>query len=119
MNNQLPLLSTLTLIGFELNAAIERHPEGYLSFSEVYSALRQETLLTTLNTRLPGLFDFSLFPPGSEQSIALHQSLKQAADGLEGQERRKVGTIASGLHLVIALILEAIQRQLWVASRRP
>ncbi|MGD6027701.1 hypothetical protein QUV00_22780, partial [Xanthomonas citri pv. citri] len=73
----------------------------------------------TLNTRLPGLFDFSLFPPGSEQSVALHRSLRQAADGLEGRERRKVGTVASGLHLAMALILEAIQRQLWIASRRP
>ena len=50
MNDQLPLLSTLTFIGFELNAAIERHPEGNLSFGEVYSALAQEALLTT---RLP------------------------------------------------------------------
>jgi len=112
MSNK-PSLSTLTYVGFEVNAAIDEGHACKFTFTEIYSGIERGTLLQDLANRLPDVFDFSLFPPGSEQEIGLIESLRDVAGGLEGRERRKVGVEKSGLTLLVAFVLEAIQRQNW------
>ncbi|ALN91508.1 hypothetical protein [Lysobacter gummosus] len=117
MAEKLPWLSTLSSVGFQLTSAIEIEFRGNLTFSEVYRGIDQGTLLQDIDRKLPGVCDFSLYPPGSEQCAALLESLKRAAGGLQGCERRKAGLISSGLHLIIALVFEAIQQRYWVDPR--
>jgi hypothetical protein len=70
-------------------------------------------LLDDLDRALPDSFDFSLFRAQSEQRDGLFATLRQAAAGLEGRERRKTGVEQSGIALLLAFILEAIQSQAW------
>jgi hypothetical protein len=102
-------LSSLAFVGLYVNSAIASGHGDAVSFDEIYTSLKNGTLLEVLDKKLPGYFDFSLFPAGSKKSIALNHSLHAIASGIQGRERRKVGVETSGLHLVLALIFEAIQ----------
>lgn len=108
-----PRLSSLGYIGFYVNSAIAHGHGNSVSFDEIYESLDKGTLLEDLNTKIPGEFDFGLLPPGSEQNIALNHVLNHVAGGLQGRERRKVGIDSSGLHLLMAFILEAMQQRYW------
>lgn len=99
----------LTFISFYVNALLEKRPQD-LTFPEVYDAIEDRSLFEMLERRYPGEFDFSPFDKTSEQRIAILSALKDAAGGLEGRERRKVGVERSGLHLLLALLIEAIQQ---------
>lgn len=117
MTAPLPQLTTLTFVGIQLTSAVEIELRGNLSFLEVYRAIQQGNVLQEIDRVAPGACDFSVYPPGSEQCAALHEALRQTAAGVEGRERRKLGLISSGIHLVLALILEAIQQCYWIAPR--
>lgn len=112
MPEKKPRLITLTFVGFQVNAAIE-HERGDIVFEDVYKSLGQGRLLEMLTEKLPEC-DFSLFPEGHDQNVALNHVLDNASDGFEGREHKKAGIESSGLHLVLALVLEAIQRKDWV-----
>ncbi|WCE05528.1 hypothetical protein [Pseudoxanthomonas sp. JBR18] len=117
MTENKPWLSTLAFVGFQINSAVEEGHGDALLFTDVYQGLERGTLLEDINNKLPGVCDFSLYPTGSEQSVALHEALKLVAGWLRGRERRKVGIERSGLHLLLAYILEAMQQQYWVKPR--
>ncbi|MDD2762326.1 MAG: hypothetical protein PHH11_18760 [Methylomonas sp.] len=106
-----PWLTTLTFLGFYINAAIDHGKGSEISFEDIYQGLENETLFQDLERKLPNSFDFSLFPAGSEKEKELIAALQQAAGGLEGREGRKVGVENSGLSLLMAFILEAIQQE--------
>lgn len=114
MSQGKPWLSSLTYVGFFVNSAIANGHGDAISFEEIYDNLEKGTLLEYLSQKAPGEFDFSLMPPGSEQSIALNHVLKEAGAAFQGRERRKSGIETSGLHLLMAFVLEAIQRHDWV-----
>lgn len=114
MTESRPYLSTLAFVGFEINAALEKGRGEDVTFEDIYENLQNGNILGFLTNRIPGEFDFSLFPPGSEQSTALNYVLNEVAGGLEGRERRKVGIEKSGLHLLMAFILEALQARYWI-----
>jgi hypothetical protein len=109
-----PRISTLTSFGFQVNSAISNgHPDA-LSFDEIYRSLEAGTLLQDLERKLPEEFDLGLIAAQTEQAVALNEALNEVALGLKGRELRKLGVEKSGLHLLLAFILEAIQRQYWV-----
>jgi hypothetical protein len=99
----------LAFVGLYVNSAIASGHGDAVSFDEVYTGLKNGTLLEVLNKKLPDHFDFSLFPVGSKKCIALNHSLHAIASDIQGRERRKVGVETSGLHLILAMIFEAIQ----------
>jgi hypothetical protein len=117
MPEKKPQLSALTFVGFAVNSAIE-DGAGDVSFDDVYKSLEQGRLLEMLDEKIPKKFDFSLFKPGTEQNVWLNQVLFDAAAAFQGRERRKSGIEKSGLHLVIVLILEVIQRHEWIDDMR-
>lgn len=118
MMDSKPWLSTLTHLGFEVNAVISHGHGKAISFSELYKSLEEGTVLEDLSVKIPDEFDFSLFPPESEQAKALNEVLNQVAGGLQGRERRKVGVEESGLHLLVAFVFEAVQQGYWVKPSR-
>jgi hypothetical protein len=111
--NQLRLTS-LTFLGFYVTSAIDAGLADRVSFEEIYAGLKSRSLFQDLDRRLPNTFDFSLFPKGSDSEAAMLHALTQAAEGLEGRERRKTGVENSGLCLLLAFIFEAIQHREWV-----
>lgn len=109
-----PWLTSLTFIGFYTTAALDHGKGPEVSFDDIYEGLERGTLFQDLSKKLPNTFDFSLFPPGSEKEKEILAVLQQAAEGLRGRERRKTGIECSGLSLLLAFILEAIQEGSWL-----
>ncbi|WP_148654573.1 hypothetical protein [Paraburkholderia caribensis] len=109
-----PRLVSLTFIGFYLVAALDHDEGDKFTFDDVYSGIENGTLLADLKEKLPDSFDFSLFPPGGAEELAIIEALRPVAGGLEGRERRKTGVENSGLSLLIAFIFELIQQENWV-----
>jgi hypothetical protein len=114
---KLPQLSALTFTGFYVNSAIESGNGDKVSFSEIYKSLENGTLFELLYREMPGEFDFSLFKSDPAETEAIHRALFDASAGFGGRERRKAGVESSGLHILMACILEAIQRGTWVSQR--
>lgn len=114
MSEQKPQLNALTYVGFQVTSALASGPAKVLSFNDLYHNLDQGTLFDWLDKEFPDEFDFSLFRSGDEQKSAVHRALKDASWGYRDRERRKSGVGSSGLHLLLVLVLEAIQRQDWV-----
>ena len=112
MSNK-PRLSSLTFVGFYVTAALDHGKGSKVSFEEIYDGLERGTLLQDLNEKVPNTFDFSLFPPGSDEEKGIVAVLQLASEGFRGRERRKSGVENSGLALLMACILEAIQRGEW------
>lgn len=108
-----PWLSSLTFFGFYLTAALDAGKGNAFTFEQVYSGIANETLLDDLDRALPGSFDFSLFRADQQQRDGLFAALRQSADGFEGRERRKTGVEQSGVALLLAFILEAVQSHSW------
>ena len=102
-------ITSLTFVGFYINSLLQDHP-GDLDFEEVYRMVEDQSVLEDLASRYPGETDFSLFGSDSDQRVPLLRALQDAGGGLEGRERRKVGIDSCGLNLLMAFILEAIQR---------
>jgi hypothetical protein len=108
-----PWLSSLTFIGFEITAALDHGKGSEVSFNDIYEGLERGTLFLDLEKKLPNTFEFSLFPPGSEKEKEMLAVLQESAEALRGRERRKTGVEHSGLSLLLASILEAIQQGRW------
>lgn len=82
-----------------------------MTFYEIYASLANETILEDLETRYPGETDFSLFTADSEQRAPLLKILRESGEGFEGRERKKLGFEDCGLNLLMAVVLESIQRK--------
>lgn len=102
--------STLTFCTFYFNSLACDHPND-VEFHTVYRWLEDGSLLEALAKQYPDETDFSLFGPNSDQRPLLLTALREAGEGLEGRERKKVGIESCGLHLLVAISIEAIQRQ--------
>lgn len=110
-------LSTLTYLGFEVNALWDACPDVELSLSEVHEAAKAERLVALLEERFSDSIDVGLITMQPAELAGLEKALSDAASALEGREKRKVGVRDSGLCLVMALVLEAIQQQFCPATR--
>lgn len=93
-----------------MNSAIDCGHANAVSFDEVYRWLDDGTIFESLAKKIPGEFDFSLFSPDSPERAALLEALRGSAAALRGRERRKTGVENTGLCLLMALLLEAIQQ---------
>jgi hypothetical protein len=111
MSNKNLRFSSLSSLGFQVNIVISDKQEDTVSFNEIYDNIENGTLLKFLEQRFPDDFDFSLFRPDDGQVIGLNNIFNGIAGGCRGSEYKKFGIESSGLHLLMAFILEAMQRQ--------
>jgi len=119
---QKPFLAILTLLGFQINSAIEEGHGDKVSFNDIYTGLEKRTLFEILQDKLPGALDLGLFRSGDdnryiEQREGIINALASAASGMKGSEE-KYGVRSSGLSLMMAYILEAIQQEYWTPLSR-
>lgn len=113
MENKL-LLSELTFFGFNINFALDDGKGQDISFEDIYSGLESGRLLRNLVEKYPDTFNLIHFDPEGDKEGELLRVLNNVAGGVEGRERKKTGVEHSGLNLLMAFVLEAIQQGLWV-----
>ena len=113
MSNNLPRLSSLIFIGFEINSLPERINCDKITFEYVYKGIKEKKLLHKIANDFGDNVDFSLYLNNPSELEAIYNSLGQAAEALYGRERRKTGVENSGQRLIIALLFEAIQQKKW------
>lgn len=119
MSEQKPLLSILSFLGLQVNAAIEKGYGNKILFNDVYKGLEDRNLFELLDEKLPRVLDISLFlqrnkEASLEQRDGLLNALSHAASGMKGGEINDCGIESSGLSLLMAYILKAIQQEYWV-----
>ena len=100
-------LSLLTHLAFQLNAAIDDGAYDHLSVAEVKDEIEAGRIFEFLQERLGGDLDLSLLdPPARAELLEQWRDLALAVD-----ERRKFGVRSRGLSLLVAYLLEGVQRQ--------
>ena len=119
MPDQKISLTGLTFLGFQLNAAIERGEGNCLSFDDIHRGLDDGDLFERIEATECKM-DTSRFPDsgaveptdslaGDRKAVLV--ALSDAAQGMEGREERKYGIKESGLSLLMAYTIEAIQQK--------
>lgn len=111
-----PRLSSITFLGFQVNAAIDAGLADKFPFNDIYKGLERGTLLEDLSNKAPGEFDLELLNATGETAKLL-PVLNDAAEALRCRERRKTGVENSGLALLQAIVLEAIQQRNWTVPQ--
>jgi hypothetical protein len=111
-----PALPYLTFLGFQLNGWAEDKKQD-LTFQDVQTGLDDGTLWEILETKIPGM-DISMYrhkdEPITRIGVDVLGALQDAEAGMRDRERRKYGVEASGLHLLLAYLIEAVQQHYWV-----
>jgi len=106
-----PSLTALTHLAFRINAVIDECPDFQFSYSEIHDAAEVGRLVDHLANRLRDKADLYLLTSDPDTLTGLEVALRDAAEALYGREGRKANIQKSGLCLVMAIILEAIQQQ--------
>jgi hypothetical protein len=96
--------TTLTYLGFELTAALDRHGTGKISLEEMQEAIDQDRVWSLLQSRYPGI-DLSLLDE------AWQKALMEAFDSLRNtmSPRRKLGVEHDGVCLLLGYLFEMCQ----------
>lgn len=101
-------ITTLTFIAFYINSAMDSGRYDDLEISEIKSEIESGTIFAFLRRRLGSDIDLSLLSKEDEaELLAEWQDLLAAVN-----ERRKMGIEKRGLPLLVAYLLEGIQRRL-------
>lgn len=103
-------LLTLTYLIFEVNAAIDTGRHQDITPDEIREKALDGNVIPFIKDKLGDDIDLSLFFDPKTLG-ELRDTLKVVAGTLHGRERRKVGVERSGLCLLVAYAVEAIQRQ--------
>lgn len=101
-------ITALTFLAFYLNAAMDSGRYDDLAISEVKSKIENGTIFDFLRQRLGNDIDLSILKKEDEaELLAEWQDFLVAVNA-----RRKMGVEMRGLPLLIAYLLEGIQRRL-------
>ena len=102
-------LSNLTLLIFEVNAALDSGKYQDITLKEVGHHIEGQDILEYLSQRLGRDFDIGLIDAATKSEIA--KALDDVYGGIgPSRMRRKFGVENNGLCLMIGLITEVIQR---------
>ena len=98
-------ISKLTHIAFQLNGALDTG-KYEISFDEISSEIKAETIFDFLSTRLADDVDFSIVSPEERRELTLEWE-----PFLNVNARRKFCVERNGICLLVAYLLEGIQRR--------
>jgi len=104
-------LSSLTYLAFELNALLDICPNHDLPFTAIHDAADLGLLVEHLDKWFPGQIDLSLLLSNADELTQVEIALRDSAEGMYGRDVSSRGRDASGLCLVMAIVLNAIQHQ--------
>lgn len=100
-------VTKLTFLGFYLNGALGSGKYDDVSIRAVKEKIRDHTIFDYLKSRLGSDIDLSALSP--EDRSELNQEWEDLADAVD--ESRKMCVDRNGLCLLVAYILEGIQRR--------
>ena len=100
-------VTQLTFLGFYLNGALGSGKYDDISIREVKEKIRDHTIFDYLKNRLGSDIDLTALTP--EDRLGLNNEWEDLADAVD--ESRKMCVDKSGLCLLVAYILEGIQRR--------
>jgi hypothetical protein len=100
-------ISQLTFLGFYLNGALGSGKYDAISINEVKKRIRAHTIFDYLKDKLGSDIDLSALSPKDRQE--LNKEWEDLADAVD--ESRKMCVDRNGLCLLVAYILEGIQRR--------
>src|SRR3989442_1041576 len=104
-------VTNLTHLGFHINAIVDSGEDLDLAYAEIHEAAELGRLLEHLANRLRGRADLYLLTSLEPEHVtAIEIALRDAAGALQGREMKKASIKNSGLSLVMAIILEALQQ---------
>lgn len=100
-------ITNLTFLAFQLNAALDTGRYNDITFREVLGHINAGTVFSFLENRVGEDVDLSLFDAPKRQALVDEwQSLMNVVDA-----RRKFGVEKNGLCLLMAYVIEGIQRR--------
>lgn len=100
-------ITNLTFLAFYLNAALDTGKYTDVSYQEVADHIDDGTIFNFLQKRLAGEIDLSIFDEGMKKELVQEwQDILNAVSA-----RRKFGVEKNGLCLLVAYLLEGIQRR--------
>jgi hypothetical protein len=99
-------LTTLSIVAFELNAAIDQGLIDKFSYDEVYEKIADGSLIVFLRERLGDAIDISLLEHDPEQSTLFIELLQRTANCVTGSD---FGVEKHGICLLLAFCIEAMQ----------
>lgn len=101
-------ITNLTFLGFYINGAIDSGKYSDVSISLIAEQIEAGTIFAFLQTRLADDIDLSILDEAKRKELLSEwQDLLAAVNA-----RRKFGVEKSGLCLLVAYLLEGIQRRL-------
>jgi hypothetical protein len=100
-------VTQLTFLGFYLNGALGSGKYDDVSIREVKEKIRDHTIFDYLKSRLGSDIDLSVLGP--EARSELNREWEDLADAVD--ESRKMCVDRNGLCLLVAYLLEGIQRR--------
>lgn len=100
--------SKLTFLAFQLNGALGSGQYDFISIEEVKSKIYDETIFEYLKSQLKSDIDVSIYKP--EDAKELITEWQDMAGALN--ESRKLCVDKNGLCLLVAYLLEGIQRRM-------
>jgi hypothetical protein len=100
-------ITQLTFLGFYLNGALGSGKYEDISIEEVKERIRDRTIFDYLKTKLGSDVDITAL--SHEERRVLNEEWTDMADAID--EARKMGVDRNGLCLLMAYILEGIQRR--------
>jgi len=100
-------ISQLTFLGFYFNGALGSGKYDDISIREVKEKIRAYTIFDYLKSKLGSDIDLSALSP--EDQLELNREWEDLADAVD--ESRKMCVERNGLCLLVAYILEGIQRR--------
>lgn len=102
-------LSTLTFIAFYLNGAIDSGRYDTLTIEDARKVIQAEIIHSFLMTELGHDFDLSILTADAGAEAELLAEWQDMDDAIDA--RRKFGVEHRGLPLLVAFLLEGIQRR--------
>lgn len=100
-------ITSLTFLAFYLNSALDTGKYSDVSFDEVAKHIEEGTIFEFLAARLSGDIDLSIFDEASKKEL-----IEEWQDILAAvSARRKFGIQNNGICLLVAYLLEGIQRR--------
>jgi len=106
--------TALTHLGFHITALLDTCPDCNLPFTAIHAAADLGVLLAYLDRRFRNEIDLYLILSDPDVLAEVELALTTAAGSMYGRDissKGKKGKSSSGLCLVMAIILEAIQQQ--------
>lgn len=100
-------VNRLTFLGFYLNGALGSGKYDDISIDEVKARIRDHTIFDYLDTKLGMDIDLSIL--SAEDRRELNEEWEDMADAIN--ESRKMCVDRNGLCLLVAYLLEGIQRR--------